>query len=102
MDAAVLAVPVDEALSQARELLRNGGQVMLFAHTRRGVQTAMDLASICVDEKDLLGSYAADFRLQKEVAAGVFARQLDTRELITHQFPWKRPPKPSNWPTVPP
>ncbi len=87
VDAAVLAVPVDEALVQARELLRPAGQVMLFAHTRRGVQTSVDLASICVDEKDLLGSYAADFRLQKEVARCVFSRQLDIRQLVTHQFP---------------
>jgi len=87
MDAAVLAVPVDEALVQARQLVRGAGQVLLFAHTRRGVQTSVDLASICVDEKDLLGSYAADFRLQKEVARYVFSRQLDVRQLVTHEFP---------------
>ncbi len=87
VDAAVVAVPVDEALAQARELVRGAGQIMLFAHTRRGIQTGVDLASICVDEKDLLGSYAADFRLQKEVARCVFSRQLDVRELVTHQMP---------------
>ena len=87
VDAAVVAVPVDEALAQARELVRGAGQIMLFAHTRRGVHTGVDLASICVDEKDLLGSYAADFRLQREVAQCVFSRQLDVRQLVTHQMP---------------
>jgi L-iditol 2-dehydrogenase len=61
--------------------------VLLFAHTRRGDQTAVDLATVCVDEKDLIGSYSSDFRLQAEVARLVFSRKLDARRLITHQFP---------------
>ena len=47
----------------------------------------MDLARICVEEKDLLGSYSADFLLQKKVARLVFSRKLDVRRLVTHQFP---------------
>ena len=49
--------------------------------------TEVDLASVCVDEKDLLGSYSSDFTLQREVARLVFSRQLDVRNLITHRFP---------------
>jgi L-iditol 2-dehydrogenase len=51
--------------------------------------TELDLSRICVDEKDLLGSYSADFTLQREVARLVFSRQLDVRDLITHRFPLK-------------
>ncbi|MDB6066773.1 MAG: Alcohol dehydrogenase GroES domain protein [Pedosphaera sp.] len=87
LDAAVIAVPVDAAVQQARELLRGGAQTMLFAHTRRGTQTTLDLSSICVDEKDLIGSYSSDFTLQQDVARWVFSRKLDVRQLITHQFP---------------
>ena len=87
LDAAILAVPSDAALAQARDLVRGAGQILLFAHTRRGVQTPIDLSSICTDEKDLIGSYSADFTLQREVAKIVFARKLDVRSLITHQFP---------------
>jgi L-iditol 2-dehydrogenase len=87
LDAAVIAVPSDAVVRQARDLLRGGGQVLLFSHTRRGEQTALDLATVCVDEKDLLGSYSSDFRLQEEVARLVFSRKLDARRLITHQFP---------------
>ena len=47
----------------------------------------LDLASICLDEKDLVGSYSSDFTLQREVARLVFSRQLDVRSLITHRFP---------------
>ena len=47
----------------------------------------MDLSAICVDEKDLLGSYSSDFTLQDEVARLIFSRKLDVRKLVTHQFP---------------
>jgi L-iditol 2-dehydrogenase len=47
----------------------------------------LDPASICMDEKDLIGSYSSDFTLQAEVARLVFSRKLDIRSLITHRFP---------------
>jgi L-iditol 2-dehydrogenase len=87
LDAAVIAVPSDDVVRQAQTLLRGGGQLLLFSHTRRGEQTELDLATICVDEKDLIGSYSADVLLQPEVAKLVFSRRLDVRRLITHQFP---------------
>jgi L-iditol 2-dehydrogenase len=83
----VIAVPSDAVVQQAQSLLRGGGQVLLFSHTRRGQQTALDLATVCVDEKDLIGSYSADYLLQKKVARLVFSRELDVSTLITHRFP---------------
>ncbi len=87
LDAAVIAVPSDDVVRASQTLLRGGGQLLLFSHTRRGEQTELDLATICVDEKDLIGSYSADVLLQREVAKLVFSRRLDVRPLITHQFP---------------
>ncbi len=87
LDAAVIAVPSDVVVREAQGLVRGGGQVLLFAHTKRGDQTTLDLATICVDEKDLIGSYSADFLLQAEVARLVFSRKFDVRRLVTHQFP---------------
>ena len=87
LDAAVLAVPSDDAMLEAQSLLRGAGQLLLFSHTRRGSITDLDLATICVDEKDLIGSYSADFLLQDEAARLVFARKLDVRGLISHRFP---------------
>jgi L-iditol 2-dehydrogenase len=117
LDAAVIAVPSDEVVRQAQTWLRGGGQILLFAHTKRATPTLkplssvasakgdqphgapkrseggstlnfpLDLASVCLDEKDLLGSYSSDFTLQDEVARLVFSRQLDVRRLITHRFP---------------
>lgn len=86
IDAAVICVPSDAAASEALGLLRGGGQLLLFAHTKRGDSFKLDPAAVCVDEKDLLGSYSADFRLQDEVAKLVFGRKMDVRSLITHRF----------------
>ena len=35
LDAAIIAVPSDDAVTQALQLVRGGGQVLLFAHTKR-------------------------------------------------------------------
>ena len=82
--AAVVAVPVESAVEQAQLQVRGGGQVLLFAHARRGERGPVEYADICVDEKDLIGSYSSDFTLQQEVARWVFSRRLDVRPLITH------------------
>lgn len=87
LDSAIIAVPVDSALAEANRLLRGAGQTLLFAHTRKGTATEVDLSDVCVNEKDLIGSYSADFTLQKEVARLVFRRKFDVRPLITHRFP---------------
>jgi L-iditol 2-dehydrogenase len=90
LDAAVICAPSDEVVRQAQELVNGGGKILLFAHTRRGTATPLDLSSVCVDEKDLIGSYSSDFTLQREVARIVFSRQLDVRALITHKFPLRQ------------
>jgi L-iditol 2-dehydrogenase len=92
LDAAVIAVPVDGVVATAQQLVRGGGRVLLFAHTRRGANAPVDLASVCVDEKDLLGSYSSDVTLQDEAAQFVFSRKLDVRRLVTHEFPLAEAP----------
>ncbi|MEW6303716.1 MAG: alcohol dehydrogenase catalytic domain-containing protein [Verrucomicrobiota bacterium] len=87
LDAAVIATPIDAVVRQCTAMLRGAGQILLFAHTKRGAMTELDLSTVCVDEKDLIGSYSADVTLQKEVARLVFSRKLDVRGLITHRFP---------------
>lgn len=92
IDAAIITAPSDAAVREAHDLIRGAGQVLLFAHTKRGAETPVDLSKICVDEKDLIGSYSSDITLQKEVAHLVFSRKLDVRKLITHHFPLDQTP----------
>jgi L-iditol 2-dehydrogenase len=87
LDAAIIAVPSADVVRQSQELVRGAGQVLLFSHTKRGEGADIDLATVCVDEKDLIGSYSADFTLQPEVARLIFSRRFDVRPLITHEFP---------------
>jgi L-iditol 2-dehydrogenase len=100
-DAAIIAVPSDAAVRQSLQIIRGGGQVLLFAHTKRASTPEprpgnfsdfypLDLASVCLDEKDVIGSYSADYTIQNEVARLVFSRQFDVRKLITHRFPLEK------------
>jgi L-iditol 2-dehydrogenase len=87
MDAVIVTAPCDRSIGFALNAVRAGGRVLLFAHTHRGPGVPIDPASICHDEKDLIGSYSSDFTLQKEVARMVFGRRMDVRSLITHRLP---------------
>lgn len=85
-DAVILAVPGTRLIATAIDSARPGGRVMLFAQTVRE-QAMVDPASICVDEKTLLGSYSASVDLQHESTEWVFSQALDLARLVSHRFP---------------
>jgi L-iditol 2-dehydrogenase len=88
-DAVILAVAGDMLIRQAVDAVRPGGRVLLFAQTARG-EVAIDPASICVDEKTLLGSYSASVDLQDEAVRFVIGREMELERLISHRFPLER------------
>jgi L-iditol 2-dehydrogenase len=69
----------------AIDAARPGGRVLLFAQTVRGEAT-IDPASVCVEEKTLLGSYSASVDLQDEAVRFVMNREMDLERLISHRF----------------
>ncbi len=85
-DAVLVAAAAPSLAAEALEAVRPGGRVLLFAQTSRQDHADLGLASICVDEKQLIGSYSADIDLQDESAKLVFDRELPLRQLITHRF----------------
>jgi L-iditol 2-dehydrogenase len=84
-DAVILAVAGNGLIQPAMEATRPGGRVLLFAQTQHG-ETTIDPASVCVDEKSLLGSYSASVDLQEESARFVLSGEMDLAQLISHRF----------------
>ena len=84
----VLAVAGNGLIRSAIDATRPGGRVLLFAQTQRGEAT-IDPASVCVDEKSLLGSYSASVDLQDESVRFVFSGEMELERLISHRFTLK-------------
>jgi len=85
-DAVILAVAGNGLIRPAMDAARPGGRILLFAQTQHG-QATIDPAAVCVDEKNLLGSYSASVDLQDEAAQFVFSGEMDLEKLISHRFP---------------
>ena len=85
-DAVILAVGGSSLIRPAIDAARYGGRVLLFAQTVRG-EVVIDPASVCVDEKTLLGSYSASVELNEEVADFVFSGEMDLAGLYSHRLP---------------
>jgi len=84
-DAVILAVGGNSLIRPAIDAARPGGRVLLFAQTVRGEAT-FDPASVCLDEKTLLGSYSASVDVQEESVQFVMNREMDLERLISHRF----------------
>jgi L-iditol 2-dehydrogenase len=88
-DASILAVGGERLIAIALDAVRPGGRVLLFAQTTRG-QVSLDPASVCVDEKTLLGSYSASIDLQEAAVGLVMGQAMNLEGLISHRFPLRR------------
>jgi len=84
-DAAIVAVGGNGLIRTAMDAVRPGGRVLLFAQTAHGDAT-IDPATICVEEKTLLGSYSASVDLQDASVRFVMGREMDLERLISHRF----------------
>ncbi len=85
-DLAIVATADRKAVNAAQLLVRRGGRVLLFAQTVPGEMIPVDASRICVEEKQLIGSYSASVDLQEKVAHLIFSRKVNVRRLITHRF----------------
>lgn len=88
-DAVLLAVGSNALISTAVEAARPGGRILLFAQTQRG-ETTFDPAAVCMDEKDLIGSYSSSWEIEpdvEEIVFGGYRNGFDLTRLISHRFP---------------
>ncbi len=87
-DVALLAVGGNALIKVAMDAIRPGGRVVLFAQTQHG-EAPFEPASVCMDEKTLMGSYSSSVALQDDVTRMVFdgfRDGFDLTSLISHRF----------------
>lgn len=88
-DAVMLAVGGNSLIRTAMDAARPGGRIMLFAQTQHGDAT-FDPATVCMDEKTLMGSYSSSAEIQDEGVRMViegYRNGYDLTRLISHRFP---------------
>jgi L-iditol 2-dehydrogenase len=88
-DAVILAVGGNGLIRTAIEAARPGGRVLFFAQTQHG-EANFDPATVCMDEKTLMGSYSSSFEMEADVEEIVFdgyRNGFDLTRLISHRFP---------------
>jgi L-iditol 2-dehydrogenase len=83
----VVATADPHAVADAQRLVRRGGRVLLFAQTVPGETISVDASRICMEEKQLIGSYSASVELQDKAADLIFKRKINVKRLVTHRFP---------------
>lgn len=89
-DVVLLAAPHPKLVTEALNMTRAGGRVLLFAHNDPVLKIEFPAAAVGIEEKEILGSYSASITEQEEYAEIVFERRLPLAELISHRFPTER------------
>jgi L-iditol 2-dehydrogenase len=85
-DLAIVAAASPRAIEEAQTIIRRGGRVLLFAQTVPGEKILIDASRICMEEKNLIGSYSASIELQEKAAHLIFRRKVNVSRLISHRF----------------
>lgn len=86
-DMVIVATAAKGLVEQAIAATRPGAKIMLFAQTSDKERIELSGASICVGERQLLGSYSASVDLQKECAELVFSGRIPLHLLVSHRIP---------------
>ncbi|MFZ0923308.1 MAG: alcohol dehydrogenase catalytic domain-containing protein [Candidatus Acidiferrales bacterium] len=89
-DVVLLAAPHPKLVTEALDMTRAGGRVLLFAHNDPVLKIEFPAAAVGIEEKEILGSYSASITEQEEYAQIVFERRLPLAELVSHRFPTER------------
>ena len=89
-DVVLLAAPHPKLVSEALDMTRAGGRVLLFAHNDPVLKIEFPAAAVGIEEKEILGSYSASITEQEEYARIVFERRLPLANLVSHRFSTER------------
>jgi L-iditol 2-dehydrogenase len=86
-DLAIVATAASSAIADAQSQVRRGGRIMLFAQTVPKDMISIDASRICVEEKQLIGSYSSSVELHSKAADLIFNRKVNVSRLVTHRVP---------------
>ncbi len=86
-DLAIVATADSRVIRAAQELIRRGGRVLLFANTVPGEIIPVDASRVCMEEKQLIGSYSSSVELQDKAADLIFNKKINVARLVSHAFP---------------
>jgi L-iditol 2-dehydrogenase len=87
--AAVGAGPVRDAIRSTRP----GAMILLFAQTHRGAEIHVDVADLCLDEKQVIGSYATSVDVADETQQIVTDGEIELDRLVSHRVPLSEAPR---------
>ena len=86
-DLVIVAASAPGIVDQAIRCTRPGAKILLFAQTSDAERIEVSGASICKDERILMGAYSASVDLQSESARMVFSGDLPLEQLVSHRVP---------------
>jgi L-iditol 2-dehydrogenase len=86
-DQVFVAASAPGIVAEAVAASRPGAKLLLFAQTSDTERIEVSGASICKDERSLIGVYSASVDLQEESARLVFNGDLPVGELVSHLLP---------------
>ena len=86
-DAAIVAAIGAGPVRDAIRATRVRAKILLFGQIANGEETAVDIGDVCLDEKQLIGSYSWSSDEADEADEVVFRREIELARLITHRFP---------------
>ncbi len=92
-DRAIVAAVGGGPVRDAIRATRPGATILLFAQTHRGDEVQVDVGDLCLDEKQVVGSYSASPEETDEAAEIVFGEEIEVSRLVTDVIPLSEAPR---------
>ena len=89
-DVVIIAAGVSSLVSQAVNVVRRGGRVVVFSPFDKNPVVEIDAGRLFRDEISIVGTYSLTPYDMKEAIEIVEKDKINTREMITHTWPLSR------------
>jgi len=86
VDVAIIATGNLKAFSQAIDLVRKGGTIVMFGVPNKGDQVEIDMSAVYSKEISIVTTYAASDRDTKTALELITSGRINVKSLITHKY----------------